>query len=48
MFTRFYKGEQHTGHNGLGLSIIKQICEVTALRPAYQFSGNRHTFILTW
>jgi signal transduction histidine kinase len=48
MFTRFYKGEQHTGHNGLGLSIIKQICEVTALRPAYQFSGNRHTFVFTW
>jgi signal transduction histidine kinase len=48
MFTRFYKGEQHTGHNGLGLSIIKQICEVTTLRPSYQFSGNRHTFIFTW
>ena len=48
MFTRFYKGEQHTGHNGLGLSIIKQICEVTTLRPAYQFSGNLHTFIFTW
>jgi signal transduction histidine kinase len=48
MFTRFYKGEQHTGHNGLGLSIIKQICEVTTLRPAYQFSGNRHTFVFTW
>jgi signal transduction histidine kinase len=48
MFTRFYKGEQHTGHNGLGLSIIKQICEVTTLRPTYQFSGNRHTFTLTW
>jgi signal transduction histidine kinase len=48
MFTRFYKGEQHTGHNGLGLSIIKQICEVTTLRPAYRFAGNRHTFIFTW
>jgi signal transduction histidine kinase len=48
MFTRFYKGEQHTGHNGLGLSIIKQICEVTMLRPAYQFSGNQHTFVFTW
>jgi signal transduction histidine kinase len=48
MFTRFYKGEQHTGHNGLGLSIIKQICEVTTLRPTYQFSGNRHTFVFTW
>ena len=48
MFNRFYKGEQHTGHNGLGLSIIKQICEVTSLEPAYQFSGNRHTFTFTW
>jgi signal transduction histidine kinase len=48
VFTRFYKGEQHTGHNGLGLSIIKQICEVTTLRPSYQFSGNRHTFIFSW
>ena len=48
VFTRFYKGEQHTGHNGLGLSIIKQICEVTTLRPTYQFSGNRHTFVFTW
>jgi signal transduction histidine kinase len=48
MFSRFYKGEQHTGHNGLGLSIIKQICEVTTLKPAYQFSGNRHTFTFIW
>jgi signal transduction histidine kinase len=48
MFTRFYKGEQHTGHNGLGLSIIKKICEVTSLRSAYQFSGNKHSFVFTW
>jgi signal transduction histidine kinase len=48
MFSRFYKGEQHTGHNGLGLSIIKQICEVTSLQPSYQFSGNRHSFSFTW
>jgi signal transduction histidine kinase len=48
VFTRFYKGEQHTGHNGLGLSIIKQICDVTTLRPGYDFSGNRHTFFFTW
>ncbi len=48
MFSRFYKGEQHTGHNGLGLSIIKQICEVTSLQPSYQFSGNRHSFSFIW
>jgi signal transduction histidine kinase len=48
VFSRFYKGEQHTGHNGLGLSIIKQICEVTSLQPAYGFSGNRHFFSFSW
>jgi signal transduction histidine kinase len=48
VFSRFYKGEQHTGHNGLGLSIIKQICEVTSLQPAYRFSGNRHYFSFIW
>jgi signal transduction histidine kinase len=48
VFSRFYKGEQHTGHNGLGLSIIKQICEVTSLQPAYRFSDNRHSFSFTW
>ena len=48
VFSRFYKGEQHTGHNGLGLSIIKQICEVSALTPEYQFIANRHSFIFTW
>lgn len=48
VFSRFYKGEQHTGHNGLGLSIIKQICEVTALEPGYQCAGNLHTFTFTW
>ena len=48
VFTRFYKGEQNTGHNGLGLSIIKQICEVTSLVPAYQFINDRHSFYFTW
>jgi signal transduction histidine kinase len=48
VFRRFYKGEQHTGHNGLGLSIIKQICEVTSLTPAYSYKDHLHSFTFTW
>jgi signal transduction histidine kinase len=48
VFRRFYKGEQHTGHNGLGLSIIKQICEVSAIDTAYRFTDGRHEFMLSW
>jgi signal transduction histidine kinase len=48
IFTRFYKGKQHTGHNGLGLSIIKQICEVTTMTPSYKYSRSRHSFTFTW
>ncbi|HEX9511496.1 MAG TPA: histidine kinase dimerization/phospho-acceptor domain-containing protein [Puia sp.] len=48
IFKRFYKDEQHSGHNGLGLSIIKQICDVSDITPAYQFSGDMHAFILSW
>ena len=48
VFRRFYKGEQHTGHNGLGLSIIKQICEVSSITPAYLYDQGEHQFIFTW
>lgn len=48
IFKRFYKKAQHSEHNGLGLSIIKQICDVSAITPSYQFTGDMHTFILYW
>ncbi|HWK02621.1 MAG TPA: HAMP domain-containing sensor histidine kinase [Puia sp.] len=48
VFKRFYKKEQHSDHNGLGLSIIKQICDVSDIIPAYQFTGDMHDFILSW
>ena len=48
VFRRFYKGEQHTGHNGLGLSIIKQICEVSSITPAYVYEEGSHVFTLSW
>ena len=48
MFQRFYKGSQQDDNNGLGLSIIKQICDLSGITPSYSFSGNIHAFTLRW
>jgi signal transduction histidine kinase len=48
LFKRFYKEARHSSHNGLGLSIIKQICEVSGIDPVYQFKENKHFFTLSW
>lgn len=48
LFRRFYKGEQNSQHNGLGLSIAKQICDQSGIRISYTFAMNLHSFALTW
>ena len=48
LFTRFYKQPGDVDNNGLGLSIVKQICEASGIVPTYSFHENRHTFILKW
>jgi signal transduction histidine kinase len=48
LFQRFYKEARHSNHNGLGLSIIKQICEVSGIIPQYTFKENKHFFLLSW
>jgi signal transduction histidine kinase len=48
IFKRFYKANQHSENNGLGLSIIKQICDVSDIDLVYSFSFNMHSFKLTW
>jgi len=48
LFARFYKEEQYSKHNGLGLSIVKQICEQSDLDISYDFSDQQHHFIFTW
>lgn len=48
IFTRFYKVDNHNENNGLGLSISKQICEVSELAISYQFKEGMHSFILQW
>ncbi|MDP4264652.1 MAG: HAMP domain-containing sensor histidine kinase [Bacteroidota bacterium] len=48
LFTRFYKESVNDEHNGLGLSIIKQICEVTGILPGYKYNEGYHVFIFNW
>ena len=48
MFQRFYKGSGQEESNGLGLSILKEICDLSSIHPSYSFSGNMHAFILQW
>lgn len=48
IFQRFYKSEQNSLGNGLGLSIIKQICDASGLKIEYSFQKNLHCFVLTW
>lgn len=48
MFQRFYKGSGREESNGLGLSILKAICDLSGILPSYSFSGNMHAFILEW
>jgi len=48
MFLRFFSQDKKSRYNGLGLSIIKQICDVSGLSIRYLFSGNKHQFILSW
>ncbi len=48
LYQRFYKHAQHTSRNGLGLSIVRQICEVSSISPVYKYLNDRHVFILNW
>src|SRR4029079_1371989 len=48
MFLRFFSQDRKSRYNGLGLSIIKQICDVSGISIQYLFTGNEHRFILSW
>ena len=48
IFRRFYKEETNSRHNGLGLSIIKQICEQSHIQIAYSYKNGKHVFQLDW
>jgi len=48
LFSRFYKEAQHSKHNGLGLSIVKQICDHSDLGITYSFIDQHHSFTFEW
>jgi signal transduction histidine kinase len=48
LFRRFYKDSEKTANNGLGLSIVKQICDTTAMQVQYVFAEGWHTFTVSW
>ncbi len=48
LFKRFYREASNGEHNGLGLSIVKQICELSNIQPAYHYKNGLHTFIFIW
>jgi K+-sensing histidine kinase KdpD len=48
LFQRFYKPSQSNNNNGLGLSIIKQICDASGLSLSYNFKEDQHSFSVKW
>ncbi|HEY5406313.1 MAG TPA: HAMP domain-containing sensor histidine kinase [Ginsengibacter sp.] len=48
LFTRFYKTAVTSNHNGLGLSIIKQISKVSGITSTYKYAHNMHSFIISF
>jgi signal transduction histidine kinase len=48
IFRRFYRNSAQSENSGLGLSIIKQICDTTALQVQYEFENSLHRFIIQW
>lgn len=48
IFRRFYKKESQAGSHGLGLSIIKQICDTTSMEVQYSCAGSWHSFRISW
>lgn len=49
LFSRFYKEAQHSSkHNGLGLSIVKEIGDHSGISISYDFRDQYHHFIFEW
>lgn len=46
IFERFYSGEKNSKSVGLGLSIIKKICELNNITIFYNYENSLHSFVL--
>lgn len=48
LYRRFSRQSQGNGSNGLGLSIIKQICDSSGFNIHYEFKEGLHQFMIQW
>lgn len=48
LFTRFYKASVNSSQNGLGLSIIKSVCDASGISVEYSYQNGYHTFAFSW
>ncbi len=47
LFKRFYRGDHSEEGSGLGLSIVKQVCDMAGYTIKYQYAGGRHDFTIS-
>jgi signal transduction histidine kinase len=48
LFTRFVRDTRRTGNFGLGLSLVKKVCDHYDFFIEYSFDNQQHTFLLTF
>lgn len=48
MFSRFYRPTQKTGGNGLGLSIVKAVCDYHGWKIYYDYKDAKHSFAVVF
>ena len=48
LFSRFSRSNDGKGYTGLGLSIIKQICDASGFDIRYSITGQQHSFTISW
>ncbi|MCK5066585.1 MAG: HAMP domain-containing histidine kinase [Bacteroidales bacterium] len=48
LFTRFVRDTRRTGSFGLGLSLVKKVCENYEFKIEYSFDQQQHTFTITF
>jgi len=44
LFSRFYKETINSSSNGLGLSIVKQVCDLAGYKLTYRYENEQHVF----
>jgi signal transduction histidine kinase len=46
LFQRFYNPSNSSTGNGLGLAVIRQICEASGLKVVYDYTSEKHVFMV--